>query len=949
MFTMLKKFGIGTVRNRLSTAMLLVLLAASTAIFAAAETAEKTAADHGVDHSVDHFYEPLPQETGTAGLKLMLRRLQTTARLMQVTAHPDDEDGGMLTLEARGKGVSTLLMTLNRGEGGQNKLGSNLFDALGVLRTLELLASDRYYGVEQRFSRVADFGFSKTAEETFQKWQGHDIALADMVRVIRTFRPDVLVARFSGTERDGHGHHQASAILTKEAFRAAGDPKRFPEQIAEGLEPWQPKKLYIGNVCGFMAMTCDAANYTLRLNTGVVDPVLGASYIQFAMQGLRHQQSQGAANWTVEPGDRFTYYKLVDSVLESPRDKDGHEQSFFDGIDTTLPGLAARLVEEEKKVPWLRGELESIAAEVKHAADKSESDPNSAADPLAKALQGLDSVTAHLSESGVADAAKEKLLSILREEREQAQTTLSLALGVSLRASVTAFTDPGKAVPEFKDALTLVSPTQKFQVIAKLHNGSKYWLIVDNADLGESGDWVKQADAGKMTIAPGQNYYANFALKVPANAPATRPYWHRDNAETEALNTIDEERYQTLALPPPTLRVGLRYETVERNGHSPLPDVIRNRGANKASPTGEISATVMVPFVDDEGKAQKTPLAVAPAFSLNLEPGEQVFPVEDGKEITVKVGVSSNLSGVPNGMLRLQLPDGWTSEPRELTVNLPKREDKQDFVFNLFPSSLKEGRTEIRAVLEAGGKKYSEGYTLVTREDLGAAYYYQPATQHVSVVDVKVPKDLKVGYVMGAGDDIPNVLRQIGMDLTLIPAEKLGSEELSRYQTIVLGIRAYDTQKDVIANNQRLLDFVQAGGRLVVQYNTLNAAAGDFNSGKFTPYPATLGRARVSVEEAPVAILDPANPIFHSPNEITQKDFEGWVQERGLYFMTQWDSNFMPLLESHDPGESEQKGGLLVAHYGKGTYIYTGYAFFRQLPAGVPGAVRLFVNLVSGR
>ena len=219
-------------------------------------------------HGVDRYYEPLPQETGAAGLKLMLRRLQTTARLMQVTAHPDDEDGGMLTLEARGKGVSTLLMTLTRGEGGQNKLGSNLFDALGVLRTLELLASDRYYGVEQRFSRVADFGYSKTAEETFQKWQGHDIALADMVRVIRTFRPDVLVARFSGTERDGHGHHQASAILTKEAFRAAADPKRFPEQIAEGLEPWQPKKLYIGNVCGFMAKTCDAANYTLRLNTG---------------------------------------------------------------------------------------------------------------------------------------------------------------------------------------------------------------------------------------------------------------------------------------------------------------------------------------------------------------------------------------------------------------------------------------------------------------------------------------------------------------------------------------------------------------------------------------------------------------------------------------------------------------------------------------------------------
>jgi len=253
--------------------------------------------------------DPLPPDTGAAGLKQMLLRLQTTARLMQVTAHPDDEDGGMLTLESRGKGVTTLLMSLTRGEGGQNKIGSNLFDILGVLRALELTASDRYYGVEQRFSRVADFGYSKNPEETFQKWGGHDIALGDIVRVIRTFHPDVLIARFSGTERDGHGHHQASAILTKEAFRAAADPNRFPDQMKEGLQPWQPKKLYIGSVCGFGASTCPAENYTVKLNTGQLNPLLGMSYIQFAMEGLRHQLSQGAGGWSVEPGDRYTYYK----------------------------------------------------------------------------------------------------------------------------------------------------------------------------------------------------------------------------------------------------------------------------------------------------------------------------------------------------------------------------------------------------------------------------------------------------------------------------------------------------------------------------------------------------------------------------------------------------------------------------------------------------------------
>jgi LmbE family N-acetylglucosaminyl deacetylase len=950
MFKTSRQSYLGSLCNRIKTSLLIALIAASTALFgapAAAQAADKKPANQ----AVDRYYEPLAQDTGEAGLQLMLRRLQTTARLMQTTAHPDDEDGGMLILEARGKGVTTLLMTLTRGEGGQNKLGSNLFDALGVLRTLELLASDRYYGVDQRFSRVADFGYSKTPEETFQKWQGHDIALADIVRVIRTFRPDVLVARFSGTDRDGHGHHQASTILTREAFRAAADPRQFPGQIAAGLDPWQPKKLYIGNVCGFGSNTCDAANYTLRLNTGVVDAALGTSYVQFALQGLRHQESQGVGSFTVPPGDRFTFYKLVDSVVDSPKDKDGHESSFFDGIDETVPGLASRLGKDESKALWLRQELEAIAAEIKHAADKADSDSTAAADPLSKALEGLDSVISRLSDSGIADATKADLLQILHEKRAQAQNAVNLALDISLKANVASLTQPGRTVPPLKDALTIVSPTQKFQVIARLHNGSKYWLIVHNAAIVDAHDWVKQTDASEMTIAPGQDYYANFALQVPSDAAFTRPYWHRDNPETDALNTIDEENFETLPLPPPPLRVVLRYETVERNGgHSPLPDVIRNRG-DKAPSTAEISATVMVPFINVDSKTEKTPLAVEPIFSLSLEPGEQVLPVgnsdkDDKRKVTVKVGVTSNLTGAPNGTLRLTLPDGWTSDPREQTVSLPKRGDERDFVFQVSPSSLKEGRTEIRAILDADGKKYSEGYTLVTRADLGDAYYYQPAAQHVSVVDVKVPKDFKVGYIMGAGDEIPTVLQQIGMDVTLIPPEKLVSEELSHYQTIVLGIRAYDTQKDVIANNQRLMDFVQAGGRLLVQYNTSPA---DFNAAKLTPYPATLSRARVSVEEAPVQILDPANPIFHSPNEITQTDFAGWVQERGLYFMAQWDGNFTPLLESHDPGEAEQNGGLLIAHYGKGTYIYTGYAFFRQLPAGVPGGVRLFVNLICSR
>jgi LmbE family N-acetylglucosaminyl deacetylase len=929
MFKTLQKPGL-RLAYRVALTLQLLLLASLTLPSAAAQTAERAATDHNVVHNADHYYEPLPQETGAAGLNLMLRKLQTTGRLMQVTAHPDDEDGGMLTLEARGKGVSTLLMSLTRGEGGQNKLGSNLFDALGVLRTLELLAADRYYGVEQRFSRVADFGYSKTPEETFQKWQGHDIALADIVRVIRTFRPDVLVARFSGTDRDGHGHHQASAILTKEAFRAAADPQRFPEQIKEGLEPWQPKKLYIGNVCGFAANTCDATNYTLRLNTGTVDPVLGVSYIQFAMEGLRHQQSQGAANWTVEPGDRFTYYKLVDSVVNSPqekdKDKDGHEQSFFDGIDTTLPGLASRLGEDETNVPWLRPALIEIKTKIDDAAATADKNPSSAEAPLGDAYGMIVRASNLLTGSAISANSKRDLQGRLQSLSHEIEQAHALAQGVTVQVFVDA---PVGSSPE--DAFMAV-PGQSFDVTARLSSADGS-ATTNDMNLQLPKEWESKVLSKEVS---GKDMITRFRVHVSPTAQSTRPYWHRSDPETQAINIIDDASYQNLPFPPPPVRAFARLDNAP----------------------GRLSAVCMVKYKDGSGAISERPLAVAPAFSVMLDPAEQVIPAEGGPPSTVKVDVSTNLESTTSGQthaadpqtdggsLQVVAPDQWRVEPAEKQIQFHERGERQTADFTVQPGKGTEGRKEIRAALQSGPLHYDDGYSVVTREDLGTFYYYQPAVQRVSIVDVKVPKDLKIGYVMGAGDEIPTVLQQIGMNVTLIPAEKLGSEKLDQYQTIVLGIRAYDTQKNVVANNKRLLDFVQAGGRLVVQYN---AAAADFNTGKFTPYAATLSRARVSVEEAPVAILDPANPIFHSPNEITQKDFAGWVQERGLYFMSQWDSNYTPLLESHDPGEGEQKGGLLIAHYGKGTYIYTGYAFFRQLPAGVPGAVRLFVNLIASR
>ena len=905
-----------------ATAMALVLLlAAMGAMPATGQSGEKPPADHAIDqhvdhaadHAEDHYYEPLPQDTGDAGLKLTLRKLDTTGRLMQVVAHPDDEDGGMLTLEARGRGVDTLLMTLTRGEGGQNKLGSNLFDELGVLRTLELLAADRYYGVEQRFSRVADFGYSKTAEETFQKWHGHDIALGDIVRVIREFRPDVLVARFSGTDRDGHGHHQASAILTKEAFRAAADPKRFPEQIAEGLQPWQAKKLYLGNVCSFGAQTCDPDKYTLKLNTGKVDPVLGMSYVQFALKGLRHQESQGLAAVSVPDGDRFTFYKLVDSVIDSPKDRDGHEQDFFDGIDTSLPGLASRLGDEEKKVVQLR----EIHAKVE-AAERAGDDMAAVDADLTAAQTAAERLTAPIA--GLPSPEREETNRRLAYLISKIEKARALALNEKLDALV------NSPVGASADDAFMAVPGEAFDVSVKFSKPNMRDASA-NIRLELPQGWKSEVLKKELI---GDEVVMRFRVHVPANAQITRPYWHRNDPERDTLNIIDEPQYQNLPFPPVPVEANASF------GESPV-----------------VRAVCMVPYKDSAGAVSERPLAVAPAFSVLLDPGEQVIATQDGPPLAGKADVASNLKardqGDIKGKFKLEAPDGWQPEPPITWLTFGGQESKRRVDFKVVPGNRSEGKAEISSTFQEGARSYKEGYSVVTRDDLGTFFYYQPAAQHVSIVDVKVPKNLKLGYIMGAGDDIPTVLKQIGMNVTMIPPEKLATEDLSRYQTIVLGIRAYDTQKEVIANNKRLLDYVQDGGRLVVQYNTLGfgPTAGDFNSGKYTPYSATLSRARVSVEEAPVKILDSSSDIFHYPNEITGKDFDGWVQERGLYFMSQWDPHFTPLLESHDPGEAEQKGGLLLAHYGRGTYIYCAYDFFRQLPAGVPGAVRLFVNLVS--
>ncbi len=856
----------------------------------------------------------LPQDTGVNGLRQALRRLQTTARLMETTAHPDDEDGAMLTLESRGHGVTALSFTLTRGEGGQNKTGSNLFDLLGILRTLEVMASDRYYGVEQRFSHVADFGFSKTAEETLQKWNGGEPALADMVRVIREFRPDVIVSRFQGTPRDGHGNHQASGIITREAFRAAADPTKFPEQIREGLKPWQAKKLYVG----MFRRTTEP--YTVALDTNVQDPLLGTSYAQFALEGLKHQESQGVGNWTVAPGPRFTYYQLVDSVLPVPGEGT-HEGDFFDGIDTSLPGLASRF-----GVGFLRAPMGKIEEAVKQAATAAASaKPETAAVPLMHALQLMDTALPQVQQAGMPPATKATLLAILREKQDQLRAALNLGLGLELTATVKLSREPSV------DAPFMVAPGSEFRAQLKAANAGPQAITIRSSTFAAGQIMARarpmRASGGPQAIAAGGQLTSEWFVSVPADAPYTKTYEHRADPERDAIYIVDDPRYLTLPFPPPPFRASITYSV-----------------CNAVKPNDCVESVSTVPVkvkYATASDAVEYPLAVGPRVSVLVEPGTQVLRLRPDATAPVQVRVRSN-HDYGSGTVAISVPEGWRADPGSEAA--PLAEAEHSYRFTVLPGRLSESVYQVSAELSSSGTKYAKGYTVVSRSDLGEFFYYQPAAQKIRAVDLKLPAGLKVGYIMGAGDDIPTVLQQAGVDVHVITPEELAGGDLSQYGTIVVGIRAYDVRDDVRAHNARLLQYVNNGGTLLVQYN---ANITEFNQGNYAPYPLQLSRERVTVEEAPLDVLAPQDSAFHEPNQITARDFDGWVQERGLYFADKWDAHYEPLLASHDPGEQPLPGGMLRARYGKGTYIYTGYAFFRQLPAGVPGAVRLFVNLIS--
>ena len=846
-----------------------------------------------------------------------LQRLQTTATVLHTVAHPDDENGALLTWLSRGQGVRTALYSTTRGEGGANLIGPELFDALGIVRTEEHLAAVRYYGIDLFFSSAVDFGYSKRLDETLEKWD-YQMLLEDMVRLIRYYRPDVIISRFQGNRRDGHGHHQASGVVTLEAFRAAGDPIRFPEHLAEGLQPWQPKKLYINRSRWRRSDTETADTPVLKINTGEYNALLGLSYAQIARQGLSYQRSQGVGQTRASKGSSSTELQLINTTLsEHPKSED----SLFDGLDTTIMGMA-RLA----NAPALNSEFTQLQESVNAAGrDYDARQPWTIVPHLAGGLKTTRSLMKKIQEVDLDSSTEAHLLFLLRNKEQEFMTAANAALGLSLEVLVQS------AGTRSSETFTVATPGQKFSIGMRFVNPAPVAAELVDTSLQTPEGWnVRQMEAEKIESIPtNEPVSITYEVEVPQNAAYTQPYWTRASEYHDAVYTLKQPEHRFLPAAPPDVHgaVTYRVDGVDFTLKQPAQTVSINR------PWGE----------------KRRLLTVAPAISLSVSPHIGVIPISESATattFTVTVEMLNNIQGEAEGKLALAFPEDWSVSPEWAAFAFTHAGASKTFTFQVSAEAVEAGRDyTIQAGALSNDAEYTTGYQVIEHPDLEPRHLYRPATMTLHGITLKLPaEDMNIGYIMGVGDKIPEALTQIGVDVEMLDREELRTGDLNRFDTILVGIRAYAVRRDLVAYNGRLLDYVYNGGNLIVQYQTP-----EFDAAPFGPYPYTMGRRpeEVSEEDAQVTILMPDNPIFQYPNPITEADFDGWVEERGSKFLTEWDENYQALLTCNDREQEPQHGGLLYTQYGEGTYTYAAYAFYRQLPAGVAGAYRLFVNMLT--
>lgn len=768
-------------------------------------------------------------------------------RVLVIGAHPDDEDTDLLTVLVRGLGAEAAYLALNRGEGGQNLIGSELGETLGLLRTEELLSARKLDGAQQFFTRAYDFGFSKTLDDTWAHWP-RDSILKDVVRIVRRFRPQIIVSIFSGTPRDGHGQHQAAGWAAQEAYRIAGDGARFPELASEeGLGPWTPLRLY-------RSTWFDTTATTLELNGGALDPAVGKSYHQIAMQGRSRHRSQDMGRLQqIGPSP-------VRLALWQDRAGGGAGNQLFTGIDTTLAALAAADGDSSRTAEWMA---------------------------LGRELQRADTLP----------------LPALRVARD--------------RFAALAGAAPSRAAKEQLSHL-------------------------DNAIANRAGV-LCDAVVGDERVVPGQRVrVATTCVGLPPAAAGFLFRGHRIHASADGSLVIPDSatlsRPYFLAEP----RVGDLY-----SWRGVPPEL---RGVAREPPTlavtyGGVTREAAFRFNDQSVGEQRRPVTIVPRLGVKIDPDTVMWVAGSVTPKRFRVVVTHFGPDSAVGRVRLQVPAGWT-EPAPQAFDLAAPDASVSIEFAVTPPrTVAAGPLQVRAVAEdANGRRYETGVYTIAYSHIRSRSYTAPSAAQVHVAPLALPKLAHVGYIRGAADRIPEALAAAGLAVELLDAAALARGDLARYQAIVIGPRAYETDTALVAHNDRLLAYARNGGMLLVQYQQYQ-----FIRGGFAPFPLTIATPhdRVTDEKADVRLLAPNDAAFQRPNVIGPTDWQGWIQERGLYYAHTWDDAYRPLLEAHDPGEGEQKGGLLVARLGRGTYVYTGLAFFRELPAGVPGAYRLFANLLA--
>jgi LmbE family N-acetylglucosaminyl deacetylase len=791
--------------------------------------------------------------------RIALEKLSVVGSALYVGAHPDDENTAVLAWLAKGRKVRTGYLSLTRGDGGQNLIGTEQGDELGVIRTEELLAARRIDGAEQFFTRAVDFGYSKTPDETLRIW-GHEAVLADVVWVIRRFRPDVIITRFPANGDGGHGHHTASAILAAEAFSAAADPNRFPEQLAY-VKPWQAKRLLWNAWRRPGEERPPGAPPQLSVDLGVWDPLLGESYAELAAVSRSMHKSQGFGS-SPRRGSVKNYFELV-AGEPAPTD-------IFDGIDLTW-----------RRVP---GGEAVIGLLSRASAAYSDEDPAACVPALVETLAAMDRL------------APDPWVTVKRRE---VLDVIAACTGLWVGAvSAEATAAPGSSVVVTASAvnrstapLTLASVETAFGPSVPVDAPLPYNQIVSR----------------------------NVTMALPPATPYSQPYWLA-KSHGNGLYAVGDQRLIGDATGPAAVTVTF---------------TVRDGGQGLA-----YTVPVVHRWTDPVLGERARDLAVVPGVTVNLEAPVLIFPDRNGKVVRALVqGHQAKASAT----VRLVAPPGWRVEPRGVPVAFEKSGEERTVRFTVTPPDA-QGTGELVALVRSGeSEEPAHSLVEVDHTHIPPQVLLPPAASRLVRVDVARPVK-RVGYVMGPGDEIPAILRQLGFEVTLLSDDDLEEQNLLAYDTIVIGVRAYNTRPRLAEAQERLLAYVQGGGTLVVQYNTNR----DLVTDKLGPYPFALSRDRVADETAPVKILIPGSPLLMYPRAVSTADFEGWVQERGLYFPEKWDPRYQAPLSMSDPGEPANEGSLLFAVYGKGSYVYTGLAFFRQLPAGVPGAIRLFVNLLAG-